>query len=109
MINRPNKSRIHLVLEYMHCGSVQGVLEAAEGRRLGQAQARKYFGQLVMSLQHCHSRGVVHKDVKPANLMLDRAGDVSSHDIAAIWVAFFSRQQRYRCQQGRRSTASRRR
>ena len=80
MINRPNKSRIHLVLEYMHCGSVQGVLEAAAGRRLGQAQARKYFGQLVMSLQHCHSRGVVHKDVKPANLMLDRAGDVRLSD-----------------------------
>ena len=27
-------------------------------------------------------------------------GEVSRHDIAAIWVAFFSRWQRYRCSQG---------
>ena len=26
-----------------------------------------------------------------------KAGDVSRHDIAGIWVAFFSRCQRYRC------------
>jgi len=30
--------------------------------------------------------------------------DVSRHDIAGIWVAFFSRPQRYRCGQGRASS-----
>ena len=29
--------------------------------------------------------------------ILDMVGNVSCHDIAAIWVAFFSRCQRYRC------------
>ena len=32
--------------------------------------------------------------------------DVCRHDIAGVWVAFFSRSQRYRCQQAMSPTAS---
>ena len=34
------------------------------------------------------------------NPVVTRSMDVSRHDIAGIWVAFFSRCQRYRCGQG---------
>ena len=33
------------------------------------------------------------------NCALSQSGAVSRHDIAAIWVAFFSRWLRYRCRQ----------
>ena len=80
VVNIETKSRIHLVLEYMHCGSVQDVLDRAPGKKLGQAQARRYFAGLLAGLQHIHSRGVVHKDIKPANLMLNRSGEVRLSD-----------------------------
>ena len=35
----------------------------------------------------------------PPKLPTQRPASVSCHDIAGIWVAFFSRCQRYRCQQ----------
>ena len=51
VIDIKSKSRIHLVLEYMHCGSVQDVLDRAPDSRLGQAQARRYFAGLLAGLQ----------------------------------------------------------
>lgn len=80
VIDIKSKSRIHLVLEYMHCGSVQDVLDRAPGNRLGQAQARRYFAGLLAGLQYIHSRGAVHKDIKPANMMLNRNGEVRLSD-----------------------------
>ena len=80
VIDIESKNKIHLVLEYMHCGDVQNVLDRAPEHRLGQAQARRYFGGLLLALEHCHSLGVIHKDVKPANMLLDRVGNVHLSD-----------------------------
>ena len=80
VIDIESKSKAHLVLDYMHCGSVQDVLDRAPAGRLGQVQARRYFGDLIHALQHCHSMGVVHKDVKPENMMIDRKGSVHLSD-----------------------------
>lgn len=35
--------------------------------------ARSYFRQLMDGLQHCHERGVTHRDLKAENLLLDAA------------------------------------
>lgn len=80
VVDLKSKSRIHLVLEYMHCGSVQDVLDAAPEKRLGAGQARRYFAGLLAGLQHIHAKGVVHKDIKPANIMLNRDGEVRLSD-----------------------------
>ena len=33
-------------------------------RRLSDEVARRYFGELLSAIGHCHSRGVCHRDVK---------------------------------------------
>ena len=33
-----------------------------------------YFNQLTTGLEHLHSRGIIHKDIKPGDLLLDQAG-----------------------------------
>jgi serine/threonine protein kinase len=38
------------------------------------AQACDYIRQAALGLQHAHERGVVHRDVKPRNLVLTRTG-----------------------------------
>ena len=59
-----------LVMELFTGGSLLDHL--ATNLRLGQEQARDFYGQIISGLGHIHSRGVVHRDLKLENIMLDR-------------------------------------
>ncbi|CAM6119770.1 unnamed protein product [Calypogeia fissa] len=62
-------SRFFLVFEYMR-HNLQD-LTAGAGIMFTEAQVKCFMQQLLLALDHCHSRGVLHRDVKGANLLLD--------------------------------------
>uniref|UniRef100_A0A453SU33 [RNA-polymerase]-subunit kinase n=1 Tax=Aegilops tauschii subsp. strangulata TaxID=200361 RepID=A0A453SU33_AEGTS len=40
-----------------------------------------YMQQLLMGLQHCHERNILHRDIKGSNLLIDRAGVLKIGDL----------------------------
>lgn len=46
------------------------MLESAPGKKLPAKQAHCYFTQLIDGLEYLHGARVVHKDIKPGNLLL---------------------------------------
>uniref|UniRef100_M1B7N6 CBL-interacting protein kinase 16 n=1 Tax=Solanum tuberosum TaxID=4113 RepID=M1B7N6_SOLTU len=48
--------------------------------RLRESAARKYFHQLIASVDFYHSRGVYHRDLKPENILLDETGSLKVSD-----------------------------
>jgi len=52
----------------------------ARERRLPVRDALRMGGQLAGALAHAHALGVVHRDVTPANVLLDEAGDARLAD-----------------------------
>src|SRR5205807_6745422 len=44
-------------------------------------RAAHYIRQAALGLQHSHERGLVHRDIKPGNLLLDRQGVVKVLDM----------------------------
>ncbi|KAG0515778.1 hypothetical protein BDA96_10G307200 [Sorghum bicolor] len=40
----------------------------------GRLQIKCYMQQLLAGLQHCHERGILHRDIKGSNLLIDRHG-----------------------------------
>jgi serine/threonine-protein kinase len=62
----------YLVTEYLAGGSLRGLLDA--GHRLTPSQALVIGLDAARALEHAHLRGLVHRDVKPGNLLFDEAG-----------------------------------
>jgi WD40 repeat protein len=63
-----------LVMEYVAGVTLQRLLEQEGPQPV--ALACDYVRQAALGLQHAHEQGLVHRDVKPANLMLSRVAAV---------------------------------
>lgn len=61
-----------MVLELLEGGSLRSLLD--RGDRLTPAQAAALGRQVAAGLDYAHARGLVHRDVKPANLLFDEHG-----------------------------------
>ena len=67
-----------LVMEYLPGGSLAQRLAA--GERLSPAQVRRMALDIIGGLEAAHHRGVVHRDVKPANIFFDARGTAKLGD-----------------------------
>jgi len=61
-----------LVMEYVHGTDLHKVVE--ERGPLPVAEACDYIRQAALGLQHAHESGMVHRDIKPQNLMIADCG-----------------------------------
>jgi eukaryotic-like serine/threonine-protein kinase len=85
-LNHPNLVALHDVLD--HEGELLLVMEYVDGRPLSSAigdgldlwTALDYSIQLADALAAAHFAGIVHRDVKPANIMLTAAGTLKLLD-----------------------------
>ena len=71
-------SQIYLVFEYCSRGDIFDLL-SSEGR-LDEARCAEYLSQLVEAVAHCHSLGVIHRDIKLENILLDSSGHIALTD-----------------------------
>uniref|UniRef100_F6W1N5 non-specific serine/threonine protein kinase n=1 Tax=Ornithorhynchus anatinus TaxID=9258 RepID=F6W1N5_ORNAN len=73
-----NSKRSYLVLELAPRGDLLEYINTTSDRRrcpgLEEEEARRLFRQLVSAVAHCHSTGIVHRDLKCENILLDECG-----------------------------------
>jgi eukaryotic-like serine/threonine-protein kinase len=80
-----HNDRPYIVMEYLGGGSLEDVL-GDEGAQPPE-RAFRWLEQAAGALDAAHAEGVVHRDVKPANLMLDRSGNVHVADFGIASAA----------------------
>ncbi|XP_042503101.1 protein IMPAIRED IN BABA-INDUCED STERILITY 1-like isoform X2 [Macadamia integrifolia] len=69
---------IYLVFEYME-HDLAG-LSSCPDIKFSESQVKCYMRQLFSGLEHCHSRGIMHRDVKGSNLLVNNEGIVKIAD-----------------------------
>jgi len=68
----------YLVLEYLGGGSLRTLLDT--GARLSHSQVAVLGAQGASGLAYAHRRGIVHRDIKPGNLLFDDEGHLRVAD-----------------------------
>ncbi|XP_049641727.1 hormonally up-regulated neu tumor-associated kinase [Suncus etruscus] len=88
MIRHPNITQLldiletensyYLVMELCPGGNLMHKIY--EKKRLEEAEARRYIRQLISAVEHLHRAGVVHRDLKIENLLLDEDNNIKLID-----------------------------
>lgn len=73
-----NSSKIVIVMEYASRGDLYDYI--SQRQRLSERDARHFFRQIVSAVHYCHQNGVVHRDLKLENILLDANGNVKIAD-----------------------------
>lgn len=90
----PRKERVAYIMEYLAGDDLRRVLDRSP--RLPPARAARIAAQLCDGLAAAHAYGVVHRDVRPGNVMLvRRGGDPEFVKLIDFGVAQFSGQVKH--------------
>lgn len=83
----PETGTLYMALEHLEGRTLSDLLSS--GAPLDWPEALKLGAGIARALHHAHSRGIVHRDVKPANVMLLETGEskVMDFGIAKLHAA----------------------
>ncbi|XP_055907798.1 serine/threonine-protein kinase greatwall isoform X2 [Eupeodes corollae] len=71
-------SYVYLVMEYMVGGDLKSLL--AMYGFFDEPAARFYVAEITLALQYLHEHGIVHRDIKPDNMLVSASGHVKLTD-----------------------------
>uniref|UniRef100_A0A667GSW0 Ribosomal protein S6 kinase n=1 Tax=Lynx canadensis TaxID=61383 RepID=A0A667GSW0_LYNCA len=68
------ETKLHLILDYINGGELFTHLSQRE--RFTEHEVRIYVGEIVLALEHLHKLGIIYRDIKLENILLDSNGHV---------------------------------
>ena len=74
----------YIVMRYLTGGSLE---ERIAQRPYPLADALPILERVAAALDHAHSHGIIHRDVKSANILFDEAGNAHVSDFGIAWMA----------------------
>ncbi|KAK5691629.1 rim15, signal transduction response regulator [Elasticomyces elasticus] len=87
-----SKEYLYLVMEYLNGGDCASLVKSLGC--LSEEWTKKYISEILLCVQHLHSRQVVHRDLKPDNLLIDALGHLKLTDFGLSRMGLIGRQKR---------------
>ncbi|XP_067328312.1 calcium/calmodulin-dependent protein kinase kinase 1 isoform X1 [Anolis sagrei] len=77
VLDDPAEDNLYMVFDLLRKGPV---MEVPTDTPFSEEQARLYFRDIVLGMEYLHYQKIIHRDVKPSNLLLDDEGRVKIAD-----------------------------
>lgn len=82
-------THFNIVLEFMNGGTLNSYLTDQKEKRLSEEDVKKVVYQVLLGLNYLHNLGIVHRDMKPPNILLKYKNDLNSIKIADLGFATY--------------------
>ncbi len=82
------------VMEYLNGGDLSFFLQEYA---LFEKEARVYLAEIVLALEHLHAKGIIHRDVKPANVLIGADGHIKLSDFGLAMCTVDSESAMFSC------------
>ena len=79
-------------MELCDGGDLSGSIEKVKG--LGEREAARVFRPLLKALNHIHEQNIIHRDIKPGNILFTKEGDIKLIDFGIAITAYQKNQER---------------
>ncbi len=76
-VGEDNRSTAVIVMEFVEGSTLRNIINQAT---LSEEEALRIFNQLVDALAFSHERGIIHRDIKPDNILVTSQGQVKLTD-----------------------------
>lgn len=77
MIYEPTDKKLQLVFEFVDMDLKRYLIKH---NKLSHEEVKRIMYQLIVGLHHCHSKRIIHRDVKPQNILINESGTVKVAD-----------------------------
>jgi NIMA (never in mitosis gene a)-related kinase len=76
------RNRMCILMEYAPNGSLDKLIEnyTTAGKRFTLSKVRSFIEELAGALDFCHANGIIHRDIKPGNILIDQIGSLKLAD-----------------------------
>ncbi|EPS72830.1 hypothetical protein M569_01927 [Genlisea aurea] len=74
------KSHLHIILEYVENGSLANIIKPNKFGPFPESLVALYIAQVLEGLVYLHEQGVIHRDIKGANILTTKEGLVKLAD-----------------------------
>lgn len=74
-----NSTKLYLVFEYLDL-DLKRYMDSVKKQGLSRAHVKSYIYQITRGIAFCHSHRVLHRDLKPQNILINQEGTIKLAD-----------------------------